>query len=168
MNEKIFNPLLFGLILFSIAAFAVHNAEEIMGMDAWAQASLPAQYAKLYEINSFRIATLLLLLLYAVIIGGLWLWDLPILRSAFLIGANAILTNGFVHIVANLLLNQSVPGIVSATLLIVPLFSTIIWLTYRLNWSTPVTLPIYFLAGAAAQFLLAAGALVLSHLLLRI
>ncbi len=161
------SQFLFGLILFSVAIFAIHNAEEIMGMDSWAHINLPAEYAELYETNSFRIAALLLLFLYAVIAGSLWLRDLPFLRSTFLIGANAILTNGIVHAVISLLLNQPMPGICSAILLIIPLFSAIIWLTYQLNWTTPVTLLGYFMAGAVAQFLLASGALVLSRYLLR-
>ncbi|MGC3874782.1 HXXEE domain-containing protein [Halomonas sp. GXIMD04776] len=119
------------LIWASVAAFALHNIEEAVHIESWAQASMPANIAQYYKTVPYLLAVALLWMTYLVCAVWALKAGTSLAMGAFAIGVAAITANALVHIIANLILRQEMPGFWSATFLILPFGVSMAWLALK-------------------------------------
>lgn len=159
-------PAVIWIIWASVAAFAIHNVEEIWRIEAWALERMDARTARRYRTSPFFLAAGLLWVAYAAV--AIWAQKSPSDLSLlpFCLGFSAIFANAILHIVANLILRQNMPGIWSAALLIVPLSLASIWLGVVQGLLTPWQIFLFFFGGAILQLPLAFLAIYFANCLL--
>ncbi len=156
------------LVWLSVPVFAMHNLEEAMGMEMWAEQVLSSDVASLYKTLPFSLAVTILWIAYLSIV--LWHTRRPSRVSTliFLLVFSALFSNGIFHVLANALGGQSIPGFYSAVFLVIPLGCFLLFHAYSAQWLRRSLLGPVVLTGAILQIPVAALAIYVSNHMLRI
>ncbi|MGA2890476.1 MAG: HXXEE domain-containing protein [Terracidiphilus sp.] len=153
------------LILTSIIVFAVHNAEETLGIEDWMAKNFRPSIAVRYRKKSFIVACTLLWVAYAVMaLLAVWCTSATVLH-VFGIAFAAIVANGFFHVLAWIYFGKIPPGFWSTAILVLPLGGLLTWHAIAMGTLTFQQAEVAFVIGAVLQMPLACGAIFISDFL---
>ncbi len=156
------------LIWASVIVFAVHNAEEALSIEDWMGKNFRPSIAARYSTKSFIVACTLLWVAYAVIALLAVRFPSAAVLKVFGVAFAAIVANGFVHVLTRLFVGKLQPGILSATILVLPLGVLLAWHAIATGALTSQQALAAFVTGAVLQIPLAGGTIFVTDFLFRL
>ncbi len=109
--------------------FILHSIEEVRGIEPWARANLPTLANGFYTKERFKVASIILVILYTFLVIWYQLRPNTLSLLVVLIGFYAMTGNAFFHVFQNFVLKSNMPGIWTAVLFLIPMgFVVTCWL----------------------------------------
>lgn len=137
--------------------FAVHNAEEVLGLERWSQA-VPSYVHSPVTTGQFGIAVALFTALgfLTVFFRRLYLSETAYFRVLAAFAGMLLLNVFFPHLIATLYFKAYAPGVISAVTLNLPVTAFILWRGVSLKLLRPRSAAAFSILGGVAGALLAA------------